>query len=269
MKNKTTLVPIINITPDSFSDGGKFFSEDFAVEQFKKLQFQGAEMIDIGGQSTRPGAEILSPKEEWARLEKPLSEISKIKGKTKISLDTYHVETARRGLDVGVDIINDVSGGNEEMAKLISSAKCQYIFMHNLGVPADKSKNIPENEDEITILKNWAVDKIKFFNDFGIANSQLIFDVGIGFGKTAEQSWNIIRNVRQFTSFFDSLGIDLMVGHSEKSFLSLITDKKAGERNIETAIMSAYLASENVAYIRVHDFEINARAIKAQAALKG
>lgn len=254
----TKIVGILNITPDSFSDGGKFLDVKAAISHIEKMIGEGANVIDIGAQSTRPGAEILSSEQEWQKLEPILQELAKNKYRTKISIDSYHPQTIKKSLEYKVDFINDVTGCKDsEMKKLAADSGKKIIFMHSLSVPADKNITIPENEDVINVLGNWLENKIAELSAAGIKKNNMIFDPGIGFGKTAKQSLEIIMNIEKFKIF----GIEILVGHSEKSFLTLFTDKPAGQRGEQTRRFSKVLAAKEVDYIRVHDVAGNKSAV--------
>lgn len=258
--SETRIFGILNLTPDSFSDGGKYD----AYLRLKQFIIEGVDVIDVGAESTRPDAQIISPEEEWNRL-KPIFEfIKKENIKTPISLDSRNSETIERALDYGVSYINDVSGlENEKIISLVKKYDLKAIFMHSLTIPADKNVNIPESEDIILFLKNWASVKIEALKKFGVKGEALVFDPGIGFGKTAKQSLEIIKRIDELKE----LGIPLLIGHSEKSFFSLFTDKKAGERNVETNVVTSYLASKNIDYIRVHNVAEAKRAINISSVL--
>ncbi len=256
--NRARIFGILNITPDSFSDGGKFNSVNTARKKINELVMDGADVIDIGAESTRPNAQILTIDEEWERLKPVLEIIKKENIKTPVSIDSRNPETLKKALDYGVAYINDVSGlQNEAIISLVKEYDVKAVFMHSLTVPADKNINIPENEDVVSFLKNWAINKIENLKKFGVKGEALVVDPGLGFGKTAKQSFEIIKRVGEFKD----LNIPILIGHSEKSFLSLFTDKNAGERNIETNIVTSYLVSQNVDYIRVHNVTEAKRAI--------
>lgn len=260
------LVGILNITPDSFSDGGLFTTSFSALEQAEKLIERGAKVLDIGAESTRPGATPLTWSEEWARLEKILPElIYTYKNKVTLSLDTRHPETAEKAVKLGVDWINDVSGGeNPQFLSLLSSLQqhhTQFVFMHNLSVPADPKIILPKEEDPILHLKSWAKKKIHSFQEKGILPHQLIFDPGIGFGKSAEQSLEILKRIEELSD----LGVKLLVGHSRKSYLSQLTKTPPDQRDLETVVVSLELAKKGVDYLRIHHPEIHQRAFQTLA----
>jgi dihydropteroate synthase len=259
------LVGILNITPDSFSDRGKNYALEEAISEAQQMIEAGVAVIDIGAESTRPDAKILTPAEEWQRLEPVLKGLKSIKFDfSKVSIDTRNPETARKCFGFEVGYLNDVSGfQNPEMLEVATNGNYKLIFMHSITVPADKNITVPESEDIIQYLKNWVAQKLEQFEQSGISKNRLIFDPGLGFGKTAQQSFEIIRRINEFSG----LGLPLFVGHSEKSLFSLFTDKPAGERDVETLITTSFLTSENADYIRVHDYEKNLRAVKIAKSL--
>lgn len=258
MKNKTKLIGIINITPDSFSGDGIVDNENGVFSQAKKLISEGAEIIDIGAESTRPKAIKLSHAEEWERLEPVLNKIKNLI-QVEISIDSYHPETIEKALALGANWINDVSGfSNPKMLPLASKNIATLVVMHSLGIPADSKKTIDKKEDVIQVVYDWGKEKIKFLQKNGIEKDRIVFDPGIGFGKTAEQSLALIRNIDKFKT----LGVRIMVGHSRKSFLSLFTDKPAKDRDEETCIVSSFLAKKEVDYLRVHNIKSNKAAIE-------
>ncbi|MBN2069295.1 MAG: dihydropteroate synthase [Opitutales bacterium] len=257
------VVGILNITPDSFSDGARYNDPRQALEQLKLLVEAGAAMIDIGAESTRPGAESLGDTEEWARLAPVLNTVIPWLNKEapwiRVSVDTRHASVAKRCLEAGTHVINDVSGlDNAEMRKLAQESQAPFIFMHHLGIPVDKKRHIPEHEDPIHVLKLWAEQKARQFQELNIDTGQAILDPGIGFGKTPEQSLEI---VRRFTELKE-LGMPLYLGFSRKSFFSLITDNEFSARDVETHAMTAAMLQGNPDFLRVHDVEGCIRTIK-------
>lgn len=259
------LVGIINLTPDSFSDGGKYFDSDQAVQQMVSLVNDGAEIIDIGAEATGPRATPIHSVDEWKRLEPVLALWNHAKSTTliepKISIDTRHVDTAEKALTWGANWINDVTGlDNPEMRALVSQQSADILFMHHLGVPVSQSKLIPLNEDPVAHVYQWAEKRLQ---ELDISPERLIFDIGIGYGKTAEQSIALIKNI----SLFKSLGIRLLVGHSRKSFLSLVTHKPTTERDIETIAISNFLADQHIDFLRIHNVDYHARLFKTKACI--
>jgi dihydropteroate synthase len=264
-KIKTTkVIGILNITPDSFFDGGKHNSAYNSLEHLEKLILDGADVIDIGAESTRPGAVEVFPDEEWQRLKNILPEIvkyisnhnSKNQRKIEISLDSRHHQTVSEALKLGIDIINDVSGFEDEnMIKLAAKSGKKIIVMHNLGVPADKAKVVDENLDIMEVLSSWMKNKLEKLQNNGVKKEQIIFDIGIGFGKNAKQSIELLQKIDSFKN----LDLPLCVGHSNKSFLDQLSwDKSWGEatRINKTSMISSYLISKKIDYLRIHDPKI-------------
>lgn len=249
------LIGILNLTPDSFSDGGKFNDLENAVIQTKNLIKQGANIVDVGAESTRPDAVAINSEEEWRRVAGILPEIIKVchKNNVKVSFDSRNAENVALALTLGIDIINDVTGfSDQKMVELAVKSGKKIIVMHNLGVPARRDVIIDKNLDEIAEVKNWARTKIADLQNSGIKKENIIFDVGIGFGKDAAQSINILNNIEKF----QDLGVEILVGHSRKSFLNQIEfDHNFGEDNRDnrTLFISKQLIEKGVNYLRIHD----------------
>jgi len=236
---------ILNITPDSFSDGGKYFSLDTALKHAQDLIDSGADVIDIGAESTRPGAKVLELEEEWSRLKDVLPLIKEIKKNVLISLDTTKGDIIKRALNY-IDIINDVSGFNDPiMLDVVKNSQLPAVLMHNLGVPADPSKTIHEGLDVIDEISTWFEKKLET-----LPSSHLILDPGIGFGKTASQSLEIIKNIAELHKF----NLPLLVGHSRKSYMKLLN---IDDKDTATAVISLHLAQKQVQHIRVHNVALN------------
>lgn len=259
------LVGIVNITPDSFSDGGNYLKSDAAIKKITELVEEGAEIIDLGAESTGPKAKSIHPTEEWQRLEPVLTNIMQQKSgliiTPKISLDTRNAYVAEKGLAMGIDWINDVTGLTDaKMRATVAHKPCDIVFMHHLGIPVSVTKLIPLNEDPVAHVYQWAEKRML---ELDIPPERLIFDVGIGYGKTKEQSLLLIKNM----AVFKKLGVRLFVGHSRKSFLSYFTHEPASLRDIETTAMSLYLSDQKIDYLRVHNVYDHARALKVKYAL--
>lgn len=258
---KTGLVGILNITPDSFSDGGEFFDPESAVNYTKKLIEEGADVIDIGAESTRPGAKSLTAQEELDRIKAVLPEIIKITNDNNCvsSLDTRHAESTKYAIDCGIGWINDVSGSSDTaMIEAIANSDVKFVTMHSLTIPADKNVILPEGTDAVEFLIKWFKDKSRKLEKAGIAKNRIIFDPGIGFGKNAEQSIDILKRIKEFKK----LDVEILVGHSRKSFIHAITGiQDPLDRDIETLVTSLYLAENKVDYVRVHNVDIHQRAM--------
>ena len=263
----TKVVGILNITPDSFSDGGKYFHYDNAIKKLEYFIEKGIDVIDVGAESTRPNAIKISSEEEWSRLKNILPEIIKLAHKNNIavSLDSYHSKNLSKALKLGIDYINDVSGcKDEEIIKLAKDHHVKLILNHNLGIPANKEIIIEINKDPICEVNIWFDQKINQLIKYDIDPDNIILDIGIGFGKTAIQSVKMIENIDLFKTHKKAL----YVGHSRKSFLKEIAhfnqfqnlsreQKLLISQNIDskTHFISKMLFN-NVDYIRVHNVDL-------------
>lgn len=266
----TKIVGILNITPDSFSDGGKFFDFDSALKQTQKLLNDGADMIDIGAESTRPNAQILSDEQEWQRLAEILPEIiAEVKNFNQInkkkvltSIDSYHFSTIKKSYELGIDIINDVSGlVDQKIIEFIGKNKIKTILMHNLAIHANPNIIVNEYLDldiNREIIK-WTQNKIEYLAKFKITKEQLIFDPGIGFSKNSKQSIQILKNIDSYKI----LSMPIYIGHSMKSFLDNIDIK--GDKQQKTLAVSEFLIKNEVDYLRVHDVTAHQELIKNQS----
>lgn len=263
------LVGIVNITPDSFSDGGKFLHPEKALEHITYLVNSGAEIIDIGAESTAPHASVMTPEQEWSRLQPVLALIKAAQNdftiRPKISVDTRHPETAQKALLMGIDWINDVTGlTHPAMRELAIHSQVDCVIMHHMSIPASREHILPRDKNPVTAVYEWAAKQLDALQKAGIARERLIFDPGIGFGKTAEQSLVLLQHIETFKQ----LDARLLVGHSRKSFFSLFTQHPSSERDTETLAASIYLANSSVAYLRLHNVEMCARGFRVFRGLK-
>jgi len=254
---KTKLVGILNITPDSFSDGGKFDSLDSALIHTKKLIDDGADVIDIGAESTRPSATPISTAQEWSRLEKLLPEILKItknaNRKIETSIDSYHFENIKKSYELGVDIINDISGLKDERTiDFIAANNIKTILMHNEKIPPLENTIVNEHLNLTRAILKWAAEKIAHLRKKQVNLDKIIFDPGIGFNKDANQSIRILKYIK----YYQSLNLPIYIGHSKKSFLAAIDFNNYGKnlsKEEKTLIISEFLIKQKVDYLRVHD----------------
>lgn len=255
---------ILNLTPDSFSDGGDLSGEGSVLGKAEALAKSGVQILDFGAESTRPGATPLASRDEWARLEQALGQVTRSFQsrifRPLISLDTRHAETARRALHLGVDWINDVSGLRDpQMLEVLKDSKCEYVLMHSLSVPANAQESIHEGLDVVAEVKAWAREKFDQLSRAGVSLERVIFDPGIGFGKTPQQSITLLKRIDEF---FD-LPTRILVGHSRKGFLKTWTEADAAGRDPETLGVSLRLADCGVDILRVHEPEFQMRAFHA------
>ncbi len=254
-EDRTLVMGILNVTEDSFSDGGKFLDSGAAIEQGLKLLYAGADIIDVGGESTRPGAEDIDPKVEQARII-PVIE-SLVKAGAVISVDTMHVDTARAAIAAGAHIINDVSGLTHEpgMPQLIAETGVPYVLMHRRGTASTMvtEANYQDVVAEVVAELRELRDK---FVAAGVAPEQIILDPGLGFAKDAEHNWALLAHLEKF----EALGHKVLVGTSRKRFLGELL-AEAGKpreplgRDAATAATTVLAAREQAWAVRVHDVQ--------------
>ncbi len=262
----TKIVGILNITPDSFFDGGKFDDKENALKQLEVLLRHNVDIIDIGAESTRPNAVPITANQEQKRLQDilPLAILAvqkhnrKNQSQVEISLDSRHAKVVAWALDLGIDIINDVSGFDDlEMIDLAVKNGKKIVVMHNLGVPADKNKVVDENLDVVQVVIGWMENKLEQLLKAGVKKEQIIFDIGIGFGKNAAQSIQLLKEIDRLRV----LDLPLYVGHSNKSFLDELVIDNCVTREEKTYAISVELAVKSVEYLRVHNIVKNHQAI--------
>jgi dihydropteroate synthase len=260
--HNTKLVGIVNVTPDSFSDGGVCFNVPSALKTITQLVSDGADVIDIGAESTRPGATPLTHEEEWIRLEPLLKNLPHL---GEVSIDTRHAETARKALEYGVHWINDVSGfASPDMVETVKNSHCKLVIVHSLTVPADKNIVLTESVDVIEELLRFARVRLSALEKAGIAHERIIFDPGIGFGKTAKQSLQVLNQVHRFKE----LNVPILVGHSRKSFLAKPGDS-IEQRDRATLEVSRVLIEQGVDYLRVHNVAQHRQLFTERRAVHG
>ncbi|NJN74693.1 MAG: dihydropteroate synthase [Limnothrix sp. RL_2_0] len=249
--DRTYVMGILNVTPDSFSDGGQFNSVETAVNQAEKMVLAGVDILDIGGQSTRPGAAQISVAEELNRTIPVIQALRQRFFETVISIDTTRAEVAKRAIAAGADIINDISGAtfDEQMLFVVAATKAPIILMHMRGTP-ETMQNLTDYADLIADLKSFFQNRIDEALKLGIKKSQIILDPGIGFAKTAMQNYDLIRHLQDFRE----LGYPLLVGASRKSFIGYILDEKDPQKRVwGTAAACAGAIAYGADILRVHD----------------
>ena len=251
------IMGILNVTPDSFSDGGKYNNEILAKKQLDYLFKKGADLVDIGGESTRPGSKSINSKIEWNRVKKILKKIDK---KKIISLDTRKSEIMEKGINIGVKLINDVSGLNydKESIKILKKYKTPFVLHHSLGNP-DKMQNNPKYKNVLLDIYDYFEEKIKFLRKVGVSHFKIILDPGIGFGKNLKHNMKIIRNI----SIYHSLGLPILLGISRKRFIKELSINNDSSSRLGGTISSSIFAMmQGVQILRVHDVNEVKQSIK-------
>lgn len=266
-KRTTKIVGTLNVTPDSFYDGGKFVAVDQAVAHAKRLVAQGADLIDIGGESSRPGSVRISAQEE---LDRVLPVVERLVPETNvpISIDTYKPEVANACLNAGAKLINDITGlrGLGEyrgMADVVAKHGALVCIMHMLGDP-ETMQHDPFYKDPIQEISEFLQKQVDVAKAAGIKDEQIILDPGIGFGKRLEDNLAIIKNLNAFKK----LGYPVLIGVSRKSFLKQISGLEPEDRLEGTLAANVIAVMNGADYIRVHDVEANRRAIEVAEAIR-
>lgn len=256
---------VLNLTPDSFSDGGQHTDPHAALQRAHHLLDAGAHLLDLGAESTRPGATPVTPDQEWSRLAPTLEAL--LATPARLCVDTRHTPTARRCLAAGVRWINDVSGGADPaLHDAVREADATLISMHSLTVPADPRVLLPDHLDPVDALRHWIDQQVHTWTTHGGDPSRLVLDPGIGFGKSAAQSWTLLRRIDALTTHAHAAGCPLLVGHSRKSLLASLVAAPA-DRDLETTLLSRHLAAAGVDFLRVHDVASHARMARLERQL--
>jgi len=264
LKDKPLVMGILNVTPDSFYDHGAFFSRDRALDHALRMIDEGADIIDVGGESTRPFSEPTPRAEELARI-LPVIEAVRKHSDVPLSVDTYKAEVARAALLSGADIINDISAMSfdDHMADVVAGAKAPVIMQHIKGTPRDMQKN-PSYEDVTGEIREFFVERIAFAKARGIDEEDIIIDPGIGFGKQLRHNLTIIKELGRLKE----LGRPLLIGTSMKSFIGRIMGTTALEDRAEGTLASVVMSVWNGAdIVRVHDVARTRRVITFMEAL--
>ena len=254
--NQTYIMGILNVTPDSFSDGGKFNSIEKALVRAEQMIAEGADIIDVGGESTRPGYTKISDAEEIERVV-PVIEALRQHFDTPISLDTYKSAVAQAGIAAGADLLNDIWGlkYDSELAGVIARTGAACCLMHN--------RSHTDYQAFMEDLCRDLQETVSIAKQAGIADEKIILDPGIGFGKTYEQNLTALK----YLDTLHGLGYPILLGTSRKSVIGLTLDIPAGERQIGTAVTTVFGVQQHCAFIRVHDVRENLQAIQMTRAI--
>tara|TARA_B100002051_G_scaffold271328_1_gene305833 strand:+ start:1153 stop:1938 length:786 start_codon:yes stop_codon:yes gene_type:complete len=250
---------ILNVTPDSFSDGGRFIKANIAIDHAFKMIDDGAHIIDIGGESTRPGSVPVSEEEECERILPVIESIKKRSSKITISVDTYKASVAKKAIEAGADMVNDISGltFDPNMLSLLSGKDIPVIIMHINGKPKTMQKN-PTYYDLVKDVKSFLLNQSNFAKENGIKNNHIILDPGIGFGKTFDHNFTLLRRLDEICN----LGYPVMIGPSRKAFIGDALDLPSDDR-IEGTLATVVAGIMNGAKIvRVHDVKEVNRVVK-------
>jgi len=256
-KKIPNIMGVLNLTPDSFSDGGKFNKKKAGLKHAINLFKLGADIVDVGGESTRPGSKPINEKEEWRRIEKIIKKINK---KIPLSLDTRKAEIMNQGIKIGVRLINDVSGLSHDPKTIdvLKKNKSPFVIHHSKGIPENMQNN-PKYKNELLDIYDFFEEKIKFLRSKGIKHNNIIVDPGIGFGKNLKHNMNLIRNV----SIFHTLGFPVLLGLSRKKFIKDLSGKNDSNNRVGGTIASSlYSMMQGVQILRIHDVNELIQSIK-------
>jgi dihydropteroate synthase len=269
LRSVTKLMGIVNVTPDSFSDGGLFLEPERAIEHARRLLDQGADLLDVGGESTRPGAGAVSASEELDRV-RPVLEGLRAGGAhlagVAISIDTSKVAVAEVALDTGAEIVNDVTAlrSEPELAALCAERGCGLVLMHMQGTPRTM-QGAPTYDDVVDDVKGFLAERIEFATSEGVAEERIWIDPGIGFGKTVEHNLELLRRLGELAE----LGRPIVVGASRKSFLGKLTGREVDERLGGTIASNVLALLGGAEVFRVHDVAELRQALDVAEAILG
>ena len=260
------VVGILNVTPDSFSDGGDFIDPERAAAHAITMLDDGAGIIDIGGESTRPGSDPVSEEEEVRRVVPVIKEIVAARPQSSISIDTYRATTAEAALEAGARVINDVTAlrGDPCMVQVVAEAGCPVILMHMLGEPKTMQQN-PRYDDVTREVRDFLLERVEHAVAAGLYPENIVLDPGIGFGKTLEHNLTLLRDLETFTQ----TGFPVLVGASRKGFLGRLTGAEDAKDRIAATVATTVMAYERGAsFFRVHDVRANVDALAVAQAIQ-
>jgi dihydropteroate synthase len=267
--DRLVVIGVLNVTPDSFSDGGRFIDLDDAVAHGCRLANEGADLVDVGGESTRPGAARVAAAEEERRVV-PVVEALVANG-IRVSIDTYRAVVAERALAAGASVVNDVSGGlaDPDMAAVVRAAECPWILMHWRG-HSRRMQDLAHYADVVDDVRRELAERVEAANQAGISADRIVIDPGLGFAKTAAHNWALLAHLDGLVG----LGLPVLIGASRKSFLGRVLADPAGtprpvdEREAATVALTAYAAAQGAWGVRVHDVRANVDAARTIAAVR-
>jgi len=260
------LVGILNVTPDSFSDGGEFLDQEKAAARASAMLDEGAHVIDVGGESTRPGSDPVSPEEEIGRVVPVIQAILAERPDAVISIDTYRAQTAEVAIEAGARMVNDVTAlrGDGRMAKLVAEAGCPVVLMHMLGEPKTMQRD-PRYNDVVREVRDFLRERAEYAISAGVDPENIVLDPGIGFGKTTEHNLALLH----YLDAIVDLGFPLLVGASRKGFVGSITGSQDARERVFGTVATTVLAYERGATLfRVHDVRANREALAMAEAVR-
>ena len=256
-KKNPNIMGVLNLTPDSFSDGGKFVKGQAGINHAIDLFKSGANIVDVGGESTRPDSKSISEKKEWNRIEKIIKKLSK---RIPLSLDTRKADIMNKGIKLRIKLINDVSGlsYDAKTIEVLKKSKSPFVIQHSQGIPENMQNN-PKYKNELLDIYDFFEEKIKFLRSQGIKHNNIILDPGIGFGKNLKHNMNLIINI----SIFHTLGFPVLLGLSRKRFIKDLSGKNDSKERLGGTIASSlYSMMQGVQILRIHDVNELMQGIK-------
>ena len=260
--SQVRLMGILNVTPDSFSDGGRFLETRQAIQHGLQLVASGADILDVGGESTRPYSEAVDEQEELSRVQEVVRVLAS-EVPVPISIDTSKWRVAQAALDLGAEIINDVTGFRDpDMVRLAADSAAGLCVMHMQGTPQTMQDN-PDYDDVVTDVYRYLASRRDELVDAGIALEKICLDPGVGFGKTHEHNFELLARASRFLEH----GTPILVGHSRKGFIAKLLGDKQADRTVATVAASLHLAGQGVHVLRVHDVEAHRQALQMHDAI--
>jgi dihydropteroate synthase len=259
------VVGILNVTPDSFSDGGNFLDSEAAAEHAAAMLDEGADILDVGGESTRPGSDPVSQTEEIRRVVPVVERIRSVRPEAVISVDTYRSGTATAALEAGASLVNDVTAlrGDPRMVSVIVEAECPVILMHMQGEPKTMQEE-PHYQNVVREVRDFLAERAEYAVAAGVRPEDVILDPGIGFGKRLEHNLDLLRNLDALVD----LGFPVLIGASRKSFIEKITGVQEARDRVSGTVATTVLAYERGAtFFRVHDVRANREALAVAEAV--
>ncbi len=260
--DRTRTMGVLNITPDSFSDGGLYFDADAAIRRGLEMVEQGADLLDIGGESTRPRSDPVAADEEWRRVGPVLQTLAR-KVDVPLSIDTMKPDVARKAVRAGASIVNDVSGMRDpEMVRTVAETKAGVVVMHMLGNPKTMQEH-PEYKDVVCEVKTFLAARIAALRKAGAASAAIAIDPGIGFGKSLDHNLALLRGLQDLAA----LGHPLVIGVSRKSFIAKLDAGEKGERLPASIAAAALAVAHGANVVRAHDVQETVHAMRVVDAL--